>query len=85
MRFEMGILSIFSKKNIQDREFTPENIVGKKCTVLEKIDNLSGCGQVRINNQGWSARAAVDGDVFEVGEVVSVLAVEGVRLICIKN
>ena len=81
----MGLLELFGKKAEKDKEFIPENIVGKKCTVIEKIDNFAGCGQVKVNGQGWSARAAYDDDVFEVGEILSIVAVEGVRLICIKN
>ncbi len=81
----MGILAIFGKKNVQEKEFTPDNIVGKKCVVTEKIDNFAGCGQVRVNGQSWSARGAFEDDVFEVGQTLSVVAIEGVRLICVKN
>lgn len=81
----MGILALFQKKNGFDKEFTPENIVGKKCTVVEMIDNFAGCGQVKVNGQGWSARAARDEDIFEVGDTLTIVAIEGVRLICVKN
>ena len=33
----MGILALFGKKNTQDKEFSPETIVGKRCVVVEKI------------------------------------------------
>lgn len=81
----MGILALFGKKNTQEKEFTPDNIVGKRCVVVEKIDNFAGCGQVKVNGQGWSARSAYDEDCFDVGEVLSIVAVEGVRLVCVKN
>ena len=81
----MGILALFGKKNTQDQEFSPETIVGKRCVVVEKIDNFAGCGQVKVNGQGWSARSAYDEDCFDVGEVLSIVAVEGVRLVCVKN
>ena len=81
----MGILALFGKKNAQDKEFTPDNIVGKRCVVVERIDNFAGCGQVKVNGQGWSARSAYDEDCFDVGEVLSIVAVEGVRLVCVKN
>ena len=81
----MGILALFGKKNTQEKEFTPDNIVGKRCVVVEKIDNFAGCGQVKVNGQGWSARAAYDEDVFEVGETLSIVAIEGARLVCVKN
>ena len=81
----MGFLALFGKKNTQDKEFSPDTIVGKRCVVVEKIDNFAGCGQVKVNGQGWSARSAYDEDCFDVGEVLSIVAVEGVRLVCLKN
>ena len=81
----MGILSIFGKKNSQEKEFNPDTIVGKRCVVVELIDNFAGCGQVKVNGQGWSARAAYDEDVFDVGETLSIVAIEGARLVCVKN
>lgn len=81
----MGILALFGKKNGVEREFNPDNIVGKRCVVTEQINNFAGCGQVKVNGQSWAARAAYDEDTFEVGDVLSVVAIEGVRLVCVKN
>ena len=81
----MGILTIFNKKSGQEKEFNPDNIVGKKCVVTETVDNLAGCGQVRVNGQSWSARAAYDDECFEIGETLNIVAIEGVRLVCVKN
>jgi len=81
----MGILTLFGKKNIQDKDTGLEYIVGKKCVVSERIDNNAGCGQVKVNGQCWSARSAYDEDVFEIGETLSIVAIEGVRLVCVKN
>ena len=61
-----------------------ESIVGEKCIVTERIDNFAGCGQVRVGNQGWSARGVYDDDTYEVGETLMVVAIEGVKLICKK-
>lgn len=60
-------------------------IVGEKCIVTEKIDNFAGCGQAKVKGQVWSARGLQDDDVFEVGEVLRIVAIEGVKLICKKN
>ena len=81
----MGLLTLFSKKNGQEREFNPENIVGKRCIVTEAVNNLAGCGQVKVNGQSWAARSAYDDEIFEVGDVVNIVAIEGVRLVCVKN
>ena len=59
-------------------------IIGERCVVTEKIDNFAGCGQARVGAQIWSARGASEDDVFEVGEILNVVAIEGVKLICKK-
>ena len=61
-----------------------ENIIGQKCIVTERIDNNAGCGQARVEGLVWSARSAFDNVCFEEGEILQVLAVEGVKLICKK-
>lgn len=59
-----------------------EAIIGEKCVVTEKIDNFAGCGQAKVHGQVWSARGCNDDDVFEEGEVLKIVAIEGVKLIC---
>ena len=58
------------------------SLVGKKCVVDEVINNGAGSGQVVVNGLSWSARAVADADVYEKGTVLTVVAVEGVKLIC---
>lgn len=60
-------------------------IIGERCVVTEKIDNYAGCGQVKIKGQIWSARGVGQDDVFEAGEVLRVVAIEGVKVICKKQ
>lgn len=57
-------------------------IIGEKCVVTEKIHNFAGCGQVKVKGQIWSARGCSEDDEFEEGEVLTVVAIEGVKLIC---
>lgn len=61
-----------------------DSIIGEKCVVTETIDNFAGCGQIKIKGQVWSARGVSDDDVFEVGEVLNIVAIEGVKVICKK-
>jgi len=61
-----------------------EAIIGERCVVTEKIDNYVGCGQVKIKGQIWSARGVEEDSVFEEGESLRVVAVEGVKVICKK-
>ena len=59
-------------------------IIGEKCVVTEKIDNIAGNGQAKIRGQLWAARAMIESETFEVGEIATVVAIEGVRLVCKK-
>jgi membrane protein implicated in regulation of membrane protease activity len=67
-----------------DTKTNIEAIIGEKCVVTEKIDNFAGCGLVKVNGQIWSARSVIENGVFEIGEVLIVVAIEGVKLICKK-
>ena len=64
---------------------TIETIVGERCIVTETIDNFAGCGQVWVKGQLWSARGLLDDDVFEKGEALRIVAIEGVRVVCKKD
>ena len=57
-------------------------IIGEKCVVTERIHNFAGCGQVKVKGQIWSARGCSEDDEFEEGEILSIVAIEGVKLIC---
>lgn len=77
---------IFFKKfkSNSDSRTNINAIIGERCVVTERIDNYAGCGQARVNGQIWSARGAHEDDSFEVGEVLNIVAIEGVKLICKK-
>jgi len=81
---------VFAKKYLAKRmsskiiKTNVEAIIGEKCIVTEKIDNYVGCGQVKIKGQIWSARGVEEDSLFDEGEVLHVVAVEGVKVICKK-
>lgn len=55
-------------------------VIGKQAMVTEAIDNLEGAGCVKLNGLTWSARSA-DGSRIPVDTVVSIIAVQGVKVI----
>ena len=85
----IGIL--FIRKHLM--KFVPDQntktnidaIIGEKCVVTEKIDNFAGCGQAKVKGQVWSARGINEDDVFEIGDVLRIVAIEGVKIICKKD
>ena len=60
------------------------SLIGKKAVVIQKIDNLSQTGQVRINDIEWMARTESDGETIPEESVVEIEAVRGVKLIVKK-
>ena len=71
------IITLFSRKRI-----TIDNILGKKCIVTVEVNNFAGRGQVRVGNETFACRTLFDHDLYEVGEKVLVVAVEGPKLVC---
>lgn len=55
-------------------------VVGKQALVTQEINNLEGVGAVKLEGLTWSARSA-DGRSLPADTVVTVTAVEGVKLI----
>ena len=58
-----------------------ESLVGKQAIVISEIDNLQGIGQVTVGGMEWSARTAEAGVRLDVGSVVNIIAINGVKLI----
>ncbi|MCF0137240.1 MAG: NfeD family protein [Oscillospiraceae bacterium] len=58
-------------------------LIGRECRVTERIDNISGTGAVYVGGKTWTARSA-DDSIIEIGELVTALRIEGVKLIVNK-
>ena len=58
-----------------------ESLVGRQAIVISEIDNLQGIGQVTVGGVEWSARTAEAGIRLDVGSVVNIIAINGVKLI----
>ena len=54
-------------------------LVGKTCMCVSAIDNVAGCGQVKVGDVEWTARSTT-GEPIPVGEQVKVDRVEGVKV-----
>lgn len=57
-----------------------DRCIGADAVVTETIDNLAGQGQVKVLGNTWTARSA-DGTVISKDAVVTVIKMEGVKLI----
>ncbi len=68
----------FSKSHHQATN--SDMVIGKECSVTEDIDNLLSTGAVKCLGKEWSARSET-GEKIAVGETVTAIAIEGVKLI----
>ena len=58
-----------------------ESLIGRQAIVISEINNLEGIGQVNTGGMEWSARSSYHNVVIPVGAVVTVLGIDGVKLI----
>ena len=73
------------------RRLTPGNAVkigikaleGKKAVVLDTV--ARDPGQVKLDGQVWTARPLNDGDVFEPGDSVTVVHIDGATAVVFKD
>ena len=69
------------KDGQRDYIYHAELLIGEKGIVLETIDNLNATGQVQVRGQEWMARSREEGVVIPKDAVVTIFAIEGVKLI----
>ena len=55
--------------------------IGKECRVTENIDNIAGTGAVSVGGKIWTARTESDEVKASVGELMTAVRIEGVKLI----
>lgn len=58
-----------------------ESMVGRQAIVTGEIDNVKAKGQVTVNGQEWTARSCDDRVKIPEGAIVTVRAINGVKLI----
>ena len=68
----------YMNKNVQKTNVN--SLEGEMAVVIQTIDNLKGTGQVVIRGMEWATKAKED-KIIEKGTTVSVIAIEGVKLV----
>ncbi len=58
--------------------------IGKNATIIETVNNAAGTGRATISGVDWMA-VAEDNSIIEKGEIVTVKAIEGAKLIVVKT
>ncbi len=62
-----------------------DSLIGQEAVVTERIDNLHSTGAVQIRGQIWTARSVNNDHTIEVGEIVMVRSISGVKLMVGKR
>lgn len=57
-------------------------LIGEKAIVTVPINNIKAEGQVKIKGQIWSAKMKNTDEIVETNTLVTVTAIEGVKLVC---
>ena len=76
------VKKITSKSNVY--RTNADIVIDKDAVVIEEINNLDGCGRVKVSGVDWAARSA-DGSVISVDQTVHIEAIEGVKVIVTCN
>ena len=76
--FTRPIAMKYMNKNVQKTNVN--SLEGEMAVVIQTIDNLKGTGQVVIRGMEWATKAKED-KIIEKGTTVSVIAIEGVKLV----
>ena len=58
-----------------------EALIGQRALVTQKINNLNATGQAKAGGMEWTARAKEEGTIIPEGEIVTILEIQGVKLI----
>ena len=71
--------------NSKTQPTNADMLIGSDCVVRERIDNLRGTGAVLAQGKEWTARTENGDASAEVGEIVKIVRIEGVKLIVKKE
>lgn len=58
-----------------------EALIGQRAVVISQIDNLKATGQAKVNGMEWTARSKDENIVIPEKEVVTIVDIQGVKLI----
>lgn len=67
--------------NSKTQATNADMVIGRECRVTENIDNIAGTGAVSVGGKIWTARTESDEVKASVGELMTAVRIEGVKLI----
>lgn len=85
-----AVFLLFTRPVVQKRfnsskiKTNADSLVGEKIKITETVDNINGTGGAIVNGLEWTVRSESDDVIIEEESVVTVTAIEGVKLIVRK-
>ena len=67
--------------NARAQPTNADMLIGQQCIVTEEINNTRGTGAVSVGGKIWTARTEENDRTVPEGQLMSVLRIEGVKLI----
>ena len=84
----VSLLLFFSTRTFVRRFTRPQpagigadRYAGKQGVVLEEINALRNSGRVQLGSEEWRAESEVDGDTISAGSLVTVVRLNGTKLV----
>lgn len=82
----VSIVLLLALRPLAKKYFTPrltktnvDAVIGSEGMVIERIDNVTSSGRVKLAHMEWAARST-DGNVLEAGTRIRVDKIEGVKV-----
>jgi membrane protein implicated in regulation of membrane protease activity len=86
----VSVLLVVSVRPALRRRFTPQAALtgikaleGKRAIVLDRVGR--DAGQVKLDGQVWTARPLNEDEIYEPGESVTVMHIEGATAVVFRN
>ena len=62
-----------------------DSVIGQTVLITEEVNNIEGRGAGKVGGLMWTVRAKDATQALQPGDLATVVAVDGVKLICIKK
>jgi membrane protein implicated in regulation of membrane protease activity len=70
--------------NSRTQSTNAESLIGENIRIVQRVSNTDQTGMAVVHGQEWTVRTQDDNETIEEGQMATVLAISGVKLIVTK-
>lgn len=70
--------------NSRTQSTNAESLIGENIRIVQRVSNMDQTGMAVVHGQEWTVRTQNDNETIEEGQMATVLAISGVKLIVAK-